>query len=131
MFFNYIFRIFVKLFNTYHLDCVDEYDNPVHKTKYEHPYSYDGFVTYRNGKNEEANITLYSDRLLQWDYNKTRELMKKHFGNSGDYYDNRSPKAIESFLAEYTNNPTLKLIFIMEYCNASNGYPVWRFDCKK
>ena len=22
----------------------------------------------------------------------------------------------------------LKLIFIMEYCNVSNGYPVWRFD---
>lgn len=25
----------------------------------------------------------------------------KHFGNMGDYYNNRSPEQIESFLSEY------------------------------
>lgn len=54
--------------------------------------------------------------------------MKKHFGNEGDYWYNRDPNRIEEFLKEYFNKPNLKLIFIMEYCNASDGYPVWRFD---
>ena len=108
---------------------VDEYGNRVEKTKYTHPYSYDGFVTFRNGKNEEVNHTVYSDRIVQWDYKKARKLMKKHFGNEGDYYTDRSPDKIESFLKEYFGKE-LKLILVMEYCNVSSGYPVWRFDLK-
>lgn len=115
---------------TFFSDTVDEHGNPVKKTKMDYPYSYDGFVTHRFGKNEEANHTIYSDRLLQQDYTKTRGLMQKHFGNDGDYYDNRKPKAIESFLKELLGDENLKLIFIMEYCNVSNGYPLWRFDVK-
>ena len=55
--------------------------------------------------------------------------MKKHFDGEGDYYYNRKPEAIEAFLREWTDDPGLKLVFIMEYCNRSNGYPHWRFDC--
>lgn len=106
---------------------VDEYDNPVERSKHEYPYSYDGFVTYRGGKNEETTNTVWSDRLLQWDYEKTRSLMKKHFGTQGDYYFERTPEQIESFLSEYLGEK-VKLILIMEYCNVSSGYPVWRFD---
>lgn len=108
----------------------DEFGNQVKKTKQTHPYSYDGFVTYRNGRNEDANGTVYTDRLLQWDYEKTRELMKKHFGNTSDYWNQIKPKKIESFLQERLNDPTIKLVLIMEYCNVSNGYPLWRFDYK-
>jgi len=108
--------------------AVDENDNPVVRTQEKYPYSYDGFVTYRNGKNEEVKSTIYSDRLLQWDYNKARNLMMKHFGESGDYWNNRSPQKIESFLKDWTGDKSLKLILIMQYCNASTGYPVWRFD---
>jgi len=106
---------------------VDEFDRPVERTKQEHPYSYDGFVTYRNGKNEEINNDVYSDRLLQWNYNKSRVLMQKYFGESGDYWSGRNPKKIQKFLSEYFDKPNLKLILIMEYCNVSSGYPVWRF----
>lgn len=109
------------------LNMVDEFDQPVERTKFDHPYSYDGFVTYRNGKNEEATGTVYSDRLLQWDYEKTRKLMKKHFGNTSDYYSERNPEKIEKFLSEYMGKK-IKIIFIMEYCNVSSGYPLWRFD---
>lgn len=108
--------------------AVDEFDKPVVRTKQSHPYSYDGFVTYRNGKNEEATGTIYSDRLLQWDYAKARNLMMKHFSESGDYWDSRSPEKIQSFLQDWTDERNLKLILVMEYCNVSNGYPVWRFD---
>lgn len=109
-------------------NMVDEFNQPIERTPSTHPYSYDGFVTYRNGKNEEANTTIYSDRLSQWDYVTTRRLMSKHFEHSGDYWENRTPQSIENFLREYTGDNTLKLIFIMQYCNQSSGYPLWRFE---
>lgn len=108
---------------------LNEYGKPIERTPMTHPYSYEGFVTYRNGKNSEANCTIYSDRLLRQDYEKARLLMKKHFGESGDYYSNREPQKIEDFLSEFLNKK-VKIIFIMEYCNQSDGYPYWRFDVK-
>jgi hypothetical protein len=109
------------------MNMVDEFGNPVERTKFDHPYSYDGYVTYRNGKNEEATSTVYSDRILRQDYEKTRKLMKKHFGDTSDYYNDREPEKIEEFLSEYLDKK-IKIIFIMEYCNKSSGYPLWRFD---
>ena len=120
----------VNMFGETYSPYVDEFGKPIKRTPFEYPYSYDGFVTYRGGENSEANNTIYSDRLLQWDYEKCRKMMKKHFGESGDYWNNRSPKKIESFLKEWCGDKNLKLIFVMEYCNVSNGYPVWRFDFK-
>ncbi len=114
----------------YYSPYKDEFGNNVERTPATHPYSYDGYVTWRGGKNEEVTSTIYSDRLSQWDYKKTEELKMKHFGNKGDWFSQRRPKAIESFLRDYTENPNLKLIFIMEYCNQSSGYPLWRFDYK-
>lgn len=108
---------------------IDEHGNPIKRTPYTHPYSYDGFVTYRGGKNEEVTGTVYSDRLLQWDYEKTRKLMKKHFKNSGDYYNDRTPKQIEAFLCDRLDKK-VALVLVMQYCNQSSGYPVWRFDFK-
>lgn len=105
----------------------DENGKPIKKTPLTHPYSYDGYVTYRNGTNQEIEDTVYSDRLTQWDYHKTKNLMQQHFGNQGDYYSSRSPKKIEAFLSECIGRE-IKLILIMQYCNAANGYPVWRFD---
>lgn len=112
---------------------VDEHDRPVRRTKHTHPYSYDGFVQERCGKNSEANGTVYTDRLLQWDYELTRKLLKKHFKDTGidvggDYWSARPAKAIEGFLRERLNQPELRVILVMEYCNQSNGYPVWRID---
>lgn len=109
---------------------IDEYGRPVQRTKREFPYSYDGFVTYRSGKNEEVAGTVYSDRLSQQDYKRNRELKLKHFGDTSDYFNSRNPIKIQDFLREHLNIPELKIIFIMEYCNRSSGYPVWRFDFK-
>lgn len=112
---------------------IDEFGRPVKKTKFTNPYGYDGFVQERCGENHEANGTVYTDRLLQWDYDKTRKLIKKHFKDTGidvggDYWDKRPAKAVEGFLREWLEKPELKVILIMEYCNLSNGYPVWRID---
>ena len=114
---------------TYCSPYVDEHGNAVERTKDKYPYTYDGFVTWRGGENSEVTGTVYSDRLLQWNYQKTRDLMQKHFGNTGDYYSSRSPKQIQAFLSEYFEEE-IELIFIMEYCNVSSGYPLWRFDFK-
>ena len=107
---------------------VDEYDNPVERTPMTHPYSFDGYVEWRGGKNEKVNATVYSDRLWQWDYNKYNECMQKVFGNQKQMFDNNDNNKIEQMLRLYMNNPKLKLILVMKYCNWSNGYPVWRFD---
>lgn len=111
----------------------DEHGNVVRRTKYSHPYSYDGFVQERCGENSEANSTVYTDRLLQWDYKLTRQLIQKHFADTGidvggDYWGARSAKAIEGFLRERLGHPELRVILVMEYCNVSSGYPVWRID---
>ena len=115
---------------SYYFSEINEHGNPVERTKNEYPYSYDGFVTWRGGENKEANETIYSDRLLRQNYEKTRKLMKKHFGNEGDYYSGRTPEKIEMFLSEWLGKK-VKLIYIMEYCNNSSGYPYWRFEIKK
>lgn len=109
---------------------VDMDGNVVKRSKGEYPYSYDSFVQERCGENSEINGSVYTDRLLQWDYKLTRDLMKKHFkdtgiDNGGDYWGERSAEAIEGFLRERLNKPNLRVILVMECCNHSTGYPLW------
>lgn len=105
---------------------VDEHGNPVKRTKQEYPYSYDGFVCWRGGSNSEVNASVYHDRMQQWDYEKYQRCSKKQ-GDPGLMRD-KNPTQIEAFLREYMDDDKLRLIIIMEYCNMSSGYPVWRFD---
>ncbi len=108
---------------------VDENDRPVLRTKHCYPYSYDGFVQERCGHNSEANGTIYTDRMLGHDYERTRELISKHFPDKpGDIWSGRSAAAIEGFLREWLGQPELRVILVMEYCNLASGYPYWRFD---
>lgn len=104
--------------------------NPVDRTPNEYRYSYDPYVQYK--KKDEYQHVVYSDRLLQWDYDKHNRLCEKHFGNSGQYWNDRSIKDIESFLRDWYDKPELELVGKMEGCNVSNGYPYWifMFDCK-
>lgn len=78
----------------------------------------------------EANSTVYSDRLYQWDSNKFDTLCKQTWGNSGQYFSNREPEDIEKFLSLYLGKK-IKLVRITQETNQSNGYPYWRFDYKK
>lgn len=79
-----------------------------------------------NGQNPTS--TVYSDRLLQWDYDKHNELCRKHFGNEGQYWKNRQPEKIEAFLRDWMNDQSVVLCRIEEHTNQSNGYLLWRFD---
>jgi hypothetical protein len=106
-------------------EFVDEGGHPVRKTKYSHPYNYDPFVLWQG--EGESNAADYSDRLLQWDYDKHNELCMKHFGNVRQRWNDRDPQKIEAFLRDYHNRPEIKLVKIMEMCNVSSGYPLWCF----
>lgn len=101
----------------------DENGNPVERTPQTHPYSYDGFVNWKT--DEKANSCIYTDRLLMWDFDKHDRLCQKHFGNEGQYWNDREPKLIEAFLQDWCDNPDIKLVMVMQHCNLSNGYPVW------
>ena len=104
----------------------DEYGKPCKRTPLTNPYNYDGYVIWQTeGK---PNSTIYSNRLLQWDWNKHNTLYQKHFGDNGQRWENREPGKIEAFLQDWENNQNLKLIRVMQYCNQASGYPVWRFD---
>ena len=108
---------------------VDWNGNPIERTTNEYPYSYDAYVVIK--KSDEYKHVVYSDRLLQWNYDKHNMLCKKHFGNDGQYWNDRSEKQIEAFLRDYYEKPDLMLVGIMTGCNVSNGYPYWifMFDC--
>lgn len=96
------------------------------KTKFSHPYSYDPFYIWKS--NTKPNNTYYTDHLYSWDYKKHNELCKKHFGDEGQRWNRRNPLKIQEFLREYTGNQELILCRVIEYCNVSNGYPLWRLD---
>lgn len=108
---------------------VEEYEGRPRKTKQSHPYSYDPIILWTDGSDTlEPTDSVYTDRLYQWDYKKHNTLCQKHFKNEGQYWDRRNPELIQAFLRDYLDNPNLVLTKIIEYCNVSNGYPVWRFD---
>ncbi len=105
---------------------VDLNGNPVKKTKREYPYSYDPYVVWKNDYVEGKSNTVYSDRLLQWDYKKFEECCMDVWGNHRQGFNDRTPEDIEKFLCKYFGKE-VKLTVIMECCNVSNGYPIWIF----
>ncbi len=101
------------------------------RTRLTHPYSYDPFTVW-GGKNEKCNNSVYSDRMRQWDYEKYNRIGQALF-NTGDmaWFNTGNAKKIEQFLREYNGDNTLELTRVVEYCNVSTGYPVWRLDYYK
>ncbi|MFW5847530.1 MAG: hypothetical protein ACOCVF_01240 [bacterium] len=91
-----------------------------------HSSTKDGLVIYDNKKTH--NNSAYTDRLYQWDSKKHDKFCKKHFNNTGQYWNNREPEKIEMFLRDYWNDQSIVLCSIIEYENQSTGYPVWRID---
>lgn len=107
--------------------------NPNHgkfRSKHSHPYSYDPILIWGD-EHAESSGSVYTDRLLQWDFDKHDELCKKHFGNKGQYWNDRDPKLIEAFMRDWTDNQNLTLVFVTEFCNQSNGYPCWLLGYKE
>jgi hypothetical protein len=96
------------------------------KSKYSHPYSYSPIIIFGD-ESVKADDAIYSDRMFQWDFEKTEKLLMKHFGERSQHFNDKDPAMIEKFLQERFNYPNLKLHMIVEWCNVSNGYPLWSF----
>lgn len=100
---------------------------PVERSKFDHPYSYDEFTVWSSDDFYKVKSSkVYSDRLMQWDYDKFNNSCMKAFGDTGQMFYSRNPEAIEEFLKEYMGKE-IKLTGIVEGCNRGNGYPYWAF----
>ncbi len=110
-------------------DCYQEFlPESIEKDQCSYPYSYDPFLLYFNEEaKEEATSSIYTDRFLQWDWDKHNRLCRKHFGDEAQYWNDRDPKKIEAFLCDWTEKK-VTLIANIQYVNISNGYPLWRLD---
>lgn len=98
------------------------------KTKYSHPYTYDPFLIFFNEEaKQEPTDSIYTDRLLEWDWDKHNHLCQKHFSNQGQYWNDRDPKKIEAFLCDWVGKK-VTLVANIQYVNMSSGFPVWRLD---
>lgn len=109
-----------KNFCSYDID-----GNKLERTKQSHPYSYDPFTIWRVLPKESETGSFYTDRMYQWDYELTTELVKKHFNTQSQYFDKYTAEQLEPFVRERFNKPNLKVVALREYCNAATGYPVW------
>jgi hypothetical protein len=106
----------------------DNYGNIVRRPKHEYPYSYDPYVLWQHDDEsvlDQINGSMYTDRLLQWDFDKHDKLCEKHFGDKGQYWNNRDPKKIEAFVRDWCEDQGLTFARLTEYCNHGNGFPVW------
>lgn len=100
-----------------------------------YPYSFDEFVTWKLERNihsgdlGKCNI-VYSNRLLEWDREKYNKCCEEVFGNTGQFFYDRDPKDIETFLSKYFGEEIV-LKVIIQGCNYSNGYHYWKFYYEK
>lgn len=98
-------------------------DRPGIRTKFQYPYNYDPFTIWCGPGVPTDSV--YTDRLLSWDFEKHNRLCEKYFGNTGQRWGNRDPKKVEQFLRDWFENPSIRLCEIVECCNQSNGFPLW------
>lgn len=106
---------------------LDLYGAPVKRNPIDYPYSYDEYVLYKaKGFNELRVHGMYSDRMLSWNRNGFDEACQKVWGNHAQSFANRKPEDVERFLCLYLDKP-VKLMAILQGCNASNGFPYWAF----
>jgi hypothetical protein len=104
-------------------------------TRHTHPYNYDPCTIWGEPRpNKACNGTVYTDRLEQWDRAKYACLARKHYRSGTNDFErpfdahNCKGHLIEAFLRDWLEDPQLKLLRVVEYCNPGTGYPTWRLD---
>ena len=103
---------------------------PIEKTQRDYPYSYDAYCVYKSDNWSPMDDVCYSDRLMQWDYDKFTDCMKEVWGErAGQYFDNKEPEDIQKFLRWYYSRNVV-LTGIEKGYNVGNGYPYWIFYYK-
>lgn len=105
------------------------------RTKQSHPYCYDPFTIWGEPRpSAVCNGSVFTDRLEQCDRAKYVHLMHKHYRcGESDYVhpfalDNCQGRLIQAFLRDWFDDPKLRLLRVVEYCNQGTGYPTWSLD---
>lgn len=111
----------------------DLFRNDPPRTKQRYPYNYDPFTIWGTPHpSAECNSTNYTDRLEQEDRAKYTLLSKKHYRSASNIYErpfdsqNCKGPLIERFLRDWHDDPELKLLRVIEYCNSFTGFKTWR-----
>lgn len=106
--------------------------NPIERTPYSHPYSYDAYVVYKSPDFDNKDRWVYSDRLMQWDWNKFQEAVRTVWPDRAESqsFSGRKPSDINRFLNLYFGKE-VRLTSIQEACNFSSGYPYWIFTYRE
>lgn len=102
--------------------------NPIERTPYSHPYSYDAYVLYKSPDYDKTDRWVYSDRMRQWDRDKLQDAMRTVWPDQAgsQSFSGKNPADINRFLNLYFGKE-VRLTAIMEGCNVSSGYPYWIF----
>lgn len=100
------------------------------RTRSEYMYSYSPILRYQGNDTDHPNLSsVYHDRMWGWDYDKYRRCAKEAYGDAGQMgLENHSITQHEKLLRSFFDDETIVLVRLIEYCNASNGYPCYRFD---
>ena len=80
---------------------------------------------------KEKPFVLFSDHLIMNMINDDiwESSAKKHFGDTGQNFDNRTNEEIEAFLSDYLDRP-VQLLSIDKVADVNRGFPVWTFKLK-
>ena len=101
---------------------------PVQRTPYTHPYSYDEFLVYKAVDFSEMDTVVYADRLYQWNactFKCAYSQVWPKYPNGRNFH-NKLIGDIERFLQLYYQRD-VHLTAVLQGCNMGNGYPYWVF----
>ena len=101
------------------------YGELVSRTISAYPYSFDPVATFKRDWKETDNV-VFSDKLMDEDYDRFGECCMAVFQNKSQSFDRRDTLDINRFLSMYLGKDVL-LTGIEICCNVSNGYPYWAF----
>jgi hypothetical protein len=93
------------------------------RTKEEWPYSYSSYFLW--GSAEKGCEVVYSDRLAQWDSEKSKAALAA-VADENCRYGYWSTAGTSKYLTAYFGKP-IEAVAVAEGCNVSSGYPYWIF----
>ena len=113
---------------------IDIHGHKIERAPEQFPYNYDTYVLWKRVgfDKDDAYDAVYSDRMMDWNYDKFASCCQKIFGDAGQCFDNRKPEDIEVFLNEYFDELHVKieLLAVLKGCHHGNGNPLWVFIYK-
>lgn len=97
--------------------------------KFERPYSYSAFFLLGNHESIEGSSADYTDRYAAWGVEKFREALAA-MGDTKKSWARATIQELDKFVKSYYGEEYIAT-GLVEWCNASNGYPCWSIHFKK